>query len=98
MIKNYYMIFAFSLNFFCFIVKVESASRVSKSTHSIENEARKIDESIYKNVCVYIRFLKNCKEISMTLWNLVPMKRNLILGASRAILTYCLLFDGLVKF
>ena len=97
-VKDYYILIAFILSFFSFIAKVESASCVKASSFSVKKVAREIVENIHREVCVYMKFIKNVKEISMTLWGVATMTRNLIFGISGAILTYCLLFDDILNF
>lgn len=95
---QYIIIVACTVSFFSFIAKVESASYISASSLSCKKESRKISEINYKQVCNYVKLTKICKEISMTVWGFVNIKRNIILGTFGAILTYSLLFDNLIKF
>lgn len=85
------------LYFISFIVKVESASHVNASSLLCKKQSRKLPVNNYSQICSYIRFTKNCKEISLTIWSFVNIKRNIILGTLGAILTYSLLFDNLIK-
>lgn len=92
------MVTCFLLSFLSLIAKIESASCVNVSSQLVKNEARNIEESDYRKVCAYVKFMKNSKDISMTVWAFVPMKCNLTLGLCGTILTYSLLFDNLLKF
>lgn len=93
---DYFTTLSCMMNVLNFIVKVVSASRISESSLLCKNESQKLYESDYKQVCSYVRLVNNCKEIYMTVWGFVDMKRNIILGTLGAILTYSLLFDNLI--
>lgn len=63
-----------ALNLISFIIKIESASRINASSILAKSESRDLQENNYKNVCVYMRFIKKCKEINMTVWGFINLK------------------------
>lgn len=97
--RNYddIIVIIYVISFVSFITKVECASRLNASSVLVKNESRDLKENNYKNVCDYIRFTKTCKEINMTVWGFLNLKRSIIFGTLGAILSYSLLIKNLIN-
>lgn len=91
------MLIVCALSFVSFITKIECASRLNAASIKVKNESRDLKENNYKNVCDYIRFTKKCREINMTVWGFLNLKRSIIFGTLGAILSYSLLLKNLIN-
>lgn len=60
--QSYCMVIACLLSFFSFIAKVESTSSVNSSSLLVKNDSSRIDETNYRKVYAYIKFMKNSKD------------------------------------
>lgn len=96
---HFYMI-VFACFFSCinFIVRVESASRIHAASLLVKYESRKLRAGRGCPDSTYLRFLENSREITMTVWGFVNVRRNIILGTFGTIITYSLLFDDLINY
>ena len=72
-----------------------SASKIHEASLSVKSQSKRFQEKNFHSVCSYMLFLHNCdEEISMTLWRILSIKRNVVLGIFGTMLTYALLFDN----
>lgn len=90
---------AFSL-FFCtfalFLAMAVSASMVADATSEIGTKAYFLQDNINNSTYEKQRFLMYTqKEVNLTLWKLIPVRRNFALGVIGGIFTYIMLFYGL---
>lgn len=92
------ILFSCSVNCVNFITRVEYASRIYASTVLVKYESRMLCTRNNILSSSYIKFLLNCRKVSLTIWGFIDMRRNIILGMFGTILTYSLMFDNILKF
>ncbi|GFW59159.1 uncharacterized protein TNCV_2780901 [Trichonephila clavipes] len=86
----------FLFNFAVFIVTTVSASLVGEASQEIASTVRSLTAPSVATGLSLQRFLLVVeKDICLTVWKIVPIRRNFIIGTMGAILTYSALFHGL---
>ncbi|GFQ70768.1 hypothetical protein TNCT_220211 [Trichonephila clavata] len=79
-----------------FLVTTVSASLVSEASQEIASTVRCLTApSVATGVSLQRFLLVVEKDICLTVWKIVPIRRNFIIGTMGAILTYSVLFHGL---
>lgn len=79
-----------------FVALTIAADAVNRASLIVKAELRHFQENDPKLVCPYLRFQQTCKEeVSLSVWGLVAIKRNIIFAMLGSILTYSLLFESL---
>ncbi|GFT42719.1 hypothetical protein NPIL_122181 [Nephila pilipes] len=90
--------FTFALGCGCFIAMSATGALVHEAN---ECTLEKLKERISNKTSVTPSenqiMLTDASSVALTVWNIVPIKRSIIFGIFGAILTYCLLLDGLIK-
>lgn len=89
------MICSFSISFCNYLATTVSASEVHEASLIVKVDSKRLQEDNPHLISTYLRFLQNCEEeISLTVWGILSIKKNVILGTLGTILTYTLLFDS----
>ncbi|GFS80355.1 uncharacterized protein NPIL_662901 [Nephila pilipes] len=88
--------FFFTITFLTFIAITVSASMVSEASLVVASTSRCLSSTTMASALILQRLL-TCleKEICLTVWKIVPIKRNFIIGTMGAVLTYVVLFYSL---
>ncbi|GFU51189.1 uncharacterized protein NPIL_558271 [Nephila pilipes] len=90
-------------NWFCFITTFGSFAAMSISAFLVCEASQEIGSMVEASIGVtprskyiQLRFLMSAKkEIHLTAWKMIPIRRNFILATTGAIFTYAVLFAGL---
>lgn len=81
------------ISFSNYLATTVSASYVHEASMFIKEKSKRLQEDNPKVICSYLRFLQNCdEEIAMSVWGILNIKRNFVLGTLGTILTYTFLF------
>ncbi|GFQ70766.1 uncharacterized protein TNCT_220201 [Trichonephila clavata] len=90
------IILSFLFNSAIFFVSTVSASMVGETSQEIASTVRSLTAPSVATGVSLQRFLFVVeKDICLTVWKIVPIRRNFIIGTMGAILTYSALFHGL---
>ncbi|GFY53255.1 uncharacterized protein TNIN_378681 [Trichonephila inaurata madagascariensis] len=94
--KFYEIIFFFLITFSTFIAVTVSASMVTEASLMVASKSRSLPIRTLDSQFVLQRLLLCLeKEIYFTVWKIVPIRRNFIVGTMGAVLTYVVLFHSL---
>lgn len=81
-----------------YLATTVSASYVHEASKFIKEKSKRLQEENPHLICSYLRFLQNCDEkIAMSVWGILDIKRNVVLGTLGTLLTYTLLFISIGK-
>ncbi|GFQ83942.1 uncharacterized protein TNCT_711171 [Trichonephila clavata] len=88
--------FGFLATFGSFAAMSISASLVCEASQEIGDMAEASFENSQSSRCMQLRFLMSAeKEISLTAWKMMPIRRNFILATTGALFTYVIMFTSL---
>ncbi|GFV70129.1 hypothetical protein TNCV_4337381 [Trichonephila clavipes] len=73
----------------CFLTATTSAAFVSNASESVRKKCKSLPENHSHN------FVCNKKELYLSVWKIVPIRRSFILAAFGTIVTYVILFDDI---
>lgn len=78
-----------------FVAMAISASLVSEASQKVNKKVKSLKSPSLISAVRHLRFVSLTEgDLCLTVWKIVPMRRNLILGALGAIFTYILLIDS----
>ncbi|KAG8189037.1 hypothetical protein JTE90_025475 [Oedothorax gibbosus] len=94
MYASFYSLFI--ITFVLFVAMTVAASRVADAASEIGRKAWSLKDNRYNTTYVKQRFLMcTQKEVNLTVWKLVPVKRSFPIGVIGGIFTYIALFYSL---
>lgn len=96
LIQILYLSFVFLSTLLSFVAMTVSASMVTEASSKVGSAARMVLQSRQTSTFAFKKFLFNAeREINLTVWNIVPIKRSFILGSIGAFFTLVMIFDGI---
>lgn len=84
-------------SFLNFVAMIYAADSVHSASIAVKARVRNLKVDVSQSISSYFRFHQNCsEEISLTIWGIFSMRKNIIFGTIGAIFTYSLLFDSVL--